>query len=80
MVTSCDNASLLRLYKNQQEHNPRDLEGAFALAARTDAIPIGLFLWNPDAPRYDEFSAQGLEMTSSERLAALESELDRFAV
>jgi len=75
-----DNDSLLRLYKNKQEHDPSDLQAAFGLAFREDVIPIGLFYWNPDAPRYDQYSAQGMEMTNEERLAALEKELDRFAV
>ena len=75
-----DNDSLLRLYKNRKEHDPSNLTAAFELAYREDVIPIGLLYHNPDAPRYDQFAAQGLEMTSEERLAALETELDRFAV
>ncbi|MFQ5612538.1 MAG: thiamine pyrophosphate-dependent enzyme [Anaerolineae bacterium] len=35
------------------EHDPADLDAAFALSRREEPIPIGLFYRNPDAPRYD---------------------------
>jgi hypothetical protein len=35
---------------------------------------------DPSRPRYDEYTAMGLDMTAEDRLNALESELDRFAV
>ena len=57
-----------------------DLYDGHALAARRDAVPIGLFFRAESAPRYDLYTARGLEMPSDQRLAALERELDRFAV
>ncbi len=35
------------------EHDPTDLDTAFALSRHEESIPIGLFYHNPQAPRYD---------------------------
>ena len=45
-----------------------------------ERMAIGLFYRNPDAPRYDEYTAQGLDMSPDEKLVAISKELDRFAV
>ncbi|MFQ5653853.1 MAG: thiamine pyrophosphate-dependent enzyme [Planctomycetota bacterium] len=69
-----------RIYDNRVEHDPRDMNEARALAEREDRIPIGLFYCNPDRPRYETFSSQGIGVTNSDRLAALTRELDRFTI
>ncbi len=35
------------------EHDPTDLDAAFAFSRQDESIPIGLFYHNPNAPRYD---------------------------
>ena len=35
------------------DHDPSDLDAAFALSRRREPIPIGLFYCDPIAPRYD---------------------------
>jgi 2-oxoglutarate ferredoxin oxidoreductase subunit beta len=72
--------TLKRLFKSQQEHDPSNISAARDLAELTDVMPIGLLYCNPKAPIYEDYTTQGLEMTAEERLAALEKELDRFAV
>ena len=72
--------SVERIYKNREEHDPSDLAAARRLAAPGPRIPIGLFYRNPDAPRYEQFTTQGLEMGTEAKLTALEAELDRFAI
>ena len=42
-----------RMFKNRQEHDPSDLDGARRLADREDAVPVGLFYRNDSADRYD---------------------------
>ncbi|MBI2375782.1 MAG: 2-oxoglutarate oxidoreductase [Deltaproteobacteria bacterium] len=68
-----------RMFPNGAEHDPSDLKAAFALA--TDKItPIGLLYRNLGADRYDMSSAEGVEMSSKERLKGLENELARFQI
>jgi 2-oxoglutarate ferredoxin oxidoreductase subunit beta len=69
-----------RLFHNRTEHDPRDLAGARGLADRTDVLTIGLFYRNDEASRYDETTAQGLEMSRTDKVAALNRALDRFLV
>ncbi len=69
-----------RMYKNHLEHDPSDLVAARRLAAIHDQLAIGLLYRNPDAPRYDEMSVAGLGMSRERKVAALERELDRFAI
>lgn len=67
-------------FPNRAVHDPADRLAAGAMAAHGEAIPIGLFYRNAAAPRYDLHTAEGLGRSPGERLAALERELDRFAV
>ena len=69
-----------RMFSNRREHDPSDLAAARELASDSERISIGLFFRNPEAPRYDQITARGLGMSAADRLAALERELDRFAI
>ncbi len=69
-----------RLFPNKIEHDPRNLAEARSLSERDDVYPIGLFYQNPDALRYDHATSQGVGMTQSAKLAAVEKALDRFVV
>jgi 2-oxoglutarate/2-oxoacid ferredoxin oxidoreductase subunit beta len=71
---------LKRVYKNQQVHDPSDMGAALAMSARTDLIPMGLLYRNESCPRYDEYTALGMELTDEQRLQRLNAELDRFAI
>ena len=68
------------MYKNRQEHDPSDLAAARALASGGDRLAIGLLYRNPDAPRYDQYTVRGLGMSREQKVAAIERELDRFAI
>jgi 2-oxoglutarate ferredoxin oxidoreductase subunit beta len=72
--------AVARMYSRHLEHDPTNLAEARDIADRTDGLAIGLFYRNPAAPCYDEITAQGLGMTPDDKLAALDRELDRFAV
>ena len=74
-----DNA-VARMYKNQLSHDPSNINAARELATPGERMAIGLFYRNPDAPRYDEYTSQGLDMSPDEKLVAISKELDRFAV
>jgi hypothetical protein len=69
-----------RLFQNHQEHDPSDLAAARALAQDDAMLPLGLLYRNPDAVRYDEYSAIGLGMNIEEKKAGLNAALDSFAI
>jgi 2-oxoglutarate ferredoxin oxidoreductase subunit beta len=69
-----------RIYPHREEHDPSDMERARRFAVEVDRLPIGLFYRNPDAPSYERFTQRGLDRSVGDRLAAIERELDHFAI
>ncbi len=69
-----------RIFKNQLEHDPADIDAAREIAGRKDVTPIGLLYQNKAAERYDFCSAEGLATSRAEKIAALKSELDQYRV
>ncbi len=69
-----------RIYKNRMQHDPKDMDAARHLADRDDVLPIGLLFHDPERPTYEEVTTEGLGMTAEEKVAALNAELDRFAI
>ncbi|HTM22085.1 MAG TPA: thiamine pyrophosphate-dependent enzyme [Kofleriaceae bacterium] len=72
--------SLLRTYKNQQVHDPSDLDAARAIASSTDPVPVGLLYWNPEVPRYERTRGAGQLRTPEAIRAGLDAELDKFTI
>ena len=69
-----------KVFKNQVQHDPTDLCEALSLASQDEPIPIGLFYRNPAAECYDDFTLQGVGMSSKDKLEAVDKELSRFQV
>ena len=72
--------SVKRLFPNQAEHDPTDLTAALKIAADDTVLPLGILYRNPDAPRYDLMSQQGMEISPQEKLAGLNEAFDHFAI
>lgn len=72
--------AVLRQFPNQREHDPGNLSQARDIAQDDQRIPVGLLYHNPQAPRYETLSSQGLEMTAEERLAGLAVAMDAFTI
>ena len=72
--------SVTRVFQRQREHDPADWVGAMEIARDTSKIPMGLIYHNPDAPVYEDLSAQGLNKTNEEKLAAINAALDAFSI
>ncbi len=70
----------MRRFTNRLEHDPRDINAAREIAGREDVLPIGLLFTDPDRPIYEQITTQGLDMTTEQKLEALNEELDRFAI
>ena len=72
--------SVAKIFPNHEEHDVTDLGAARAAAARRDLLPIGILFRDETCPRYEAFTSHGLGMSAEDKLAALERELDQFAV
>jgi len=72
--------AMRRTFPNRAVHDPADMLGAFAHATKKNGIPMGLLFQDESCPRYDEYSAQGMDMSVDEKLAGIKSELDQFAI
>ncbi|MDO8502545.1 MAG: thiamine pyrophosphate-dependent enzyme [Gemmatimonadaceae bacterium] len=68
-----------KIYKNRVAHDPSDLDAARRLAEDGGHIRLGLFYRNEARARYD-LLRKPPKVTSSERIALLNAELDHYAV
>ncbi|MBI5853629.1 MAG: 2-oxoglutarate oxidoreductase [Planctomycetes bacterium] len=74
-------AGVARIFVNQRDHDSLDLGAARSIASSAhERVPIGVLFQDESRPRYEDFTTVGLGMTPEQKLAALERELDRFAV
>jgi 2-oxoglutarate ferredoxin oxidoreductase subunit beta len=72
--------SLAKVYKNQEAHDPRDLNRAREIASLTDAAPVGILYRNPDVPCYEDLRGAGQLRSSRLIKRGLEAEFDKFTV
>ncbi|HEX2778226.1 MAG TPA: thiamine pyrophosphate-dependent enzyme [Gemmatimonadaceae bacterium] len=70
---------LERTYKHRLVHDPRDLAAARALAMPGERVRLGVFYRDPDKARYD-LIRRVAPRTAAERIALLDTELDKYAV
>lgn len=70
---------LERTYRNRRVHDPGDLDAARQLAAPGDRVRLGVFYRNAARARYD-LIRRVPERTATERVALLETELDKYAL
>jgi 2-oxoglutarate ferredoxin oxidoreductase subunit beta len=73
-------ASTARLYKNQLEHDPMDINRARELAGQHDVIPVGILYRNPSVPCYETLRRSGKLVTPEFVRAGLNAELDKYTV
>ena len=73
-------ASLAKVYKNQEAHEPSDLNRARQIASLTDEVPVGILYHNPDVPCYEDLRGAGQLRSSRFIKRGLEAELDKFTV
>ena len=73
-------ASLAKVYRNQEAHEPSDLNRARQIASLTDEVPVGILYHNPDVPCYEDLRGAGQLRSSRFIERGLEAELDKFTV
>ena len=57
-------ADTSRIYRNQREHDPRDINRAREIASVEDPIPVGILYCNPDVPCYEDLRGAGQPRTA----------------
>jgi 2-oxoglutarate ferredoxin oxidoreductase subunit beta len=73
-------AGLGKVFKNQVQHDPSNLDRAREIASNTDLIPVGILYHNPEVPCYEDLRA-GTELRTTAYLKkGLEAEFDKFTV
>lgn len=72
--------SLAKVYRNQREHDPSNIDRAREISSITDPIPVGILYRNDDVPCYEELRNAGQLRTSEYIRAGLEAEFDKFTV
>jgi 2-oxoglutarate ferredoxin oxidoreductase subunit beta len=73
-------AGLAKIYRNQQEHDPSDINRAREIASLDDPIPVGILYQNPDVPCYEDLRNAGQLRTADYIKAGLEAEFDKFTI
>ncbi len=72
--------ALARVYRNQEQHDPSNLDRAREIASITDAIPVGILYRNREVPCYEDLRETDYLRTTEFVKAGLEAELDKFTV
>ena len=72
--------SLAKVYKNQEAHDPSDLNRAREIASLSDEVPVGILYHNPDVPCYEDLRRAGQLRSSRFIKRGLEAEFDKFTV
>jgi 2-oxoglutarate ferredoxin oxidoreductase subunit beta len=72
--------SLAKVYKNQEAHDPSDLNRAREIASGSDQVPVGILYHNPEVPCYEDLRRAGQLRSSRFIRRGLEAELDKFTI
>jgi 2-oxoglutarate ferredoxin oxidoreductase subunit beta len=73
-------AEVSRIYRNQREHDPLDLDRAREIASAEDPIPVGILYHNPAIPCYEDLRGAGSPRSPGRTRAGLDAELDKYTI
>jgi 2-oxoglutarate/2-oxoacid ferredoxin oxidoreductase subunit beta len=73
-------ASTSKLYKNQLEHDPMNIDRAREIAGQHDVIPVGILYRNPSVPCYETLRRSTRLVTPEFVRTGLNEELDKYTV
>jgi 2-oxoglutarate ferredoxin oxidoreductase subunit beta len=73
-------ASLGKVYRNQREHDPSDIDEAREIASLEDPIPVGILYHNPTVPCYEDMRAISQLRTPELIQRGLDAEFDKFTI
>ena len=72
--------NLSKVYKNQEQHDPSNINRAREIASLKDPIPVGILYHNKEIPCYENLRNAGQQRSARYVKAGFESELDKFTV
>ncbi len=71
---------LAKVYKNQEQHDPSNLDRAREIASYIDPIPVGILYRNPGVPCYEDLRRSPQLRTTEFIKTGLNAEFDKFTV
>jgi 2-oxoglutarate/2-oxoacid ferredoxin oxidoreductase subunit beta len=72
--------SLAKVYKNQERHDPSNLNRAREIASDNDPIPVGILYRNPEVPCYEDLRASTVLRTPDLVRKGLQKEFDKYTI
>jgi len=72
--------AIARLYRNQSEHDPMDIDRAREIASDVETIPVGILYRNPSVPCYEDIRLAGARRGPGMVRSGLEAEFDKFTI
>jgi len=69
-----------KIYKNQLQHDPSNIDRAREIASYGDPLPVGILYRNPEVPCYEDLRSTGLLRTNEYIQAGLEAQFDKFTI
>ena len=73
-------ADLSKVYKNQLQHDPSNIDRAREIASGHDSIPVGILYRNPQVPCYEDLRHSDKLRTPELTRAGLNAEFDKYTV
>jgi 2-oxoglutarate ferredoxin oxidoreductase subunit beta len=73
-------AGMSRIYKNQLQHDPANIDRAREIASSKDSIPVGILYRNPSVPCYEDLRLSDKLRTPELTRTGLNAELDKYTV
>ena len=72
--------AMAKIYKNQLQHDPSNIDRAREIASHDDPLPVGILYRNPEVPCYEDLRHAGQLRTNEYIKAGLETEFDKFTI
>ena len=72
--------ALQKIYRNQLEHDPSNMNRAREVASIDDPIPVGILYRDPEVPCYEDLRGAGALRTAEGIQSTLDREFDKFTV
>ena len=72
--------AMAKIYKNQEKHDPSDLNRAREIAEMNDQVPIGILYRDENVPRYEQVIKPERKPSMEQRREVLEAAFDQFGI